>query len=49
MKIKFNLDDNLPLKKMLKLYMLTVIGRFVFVEDGKYYPEDFLDECLCEV
>ena len=41
MKIKFNSDDNLPLNKMLKLHMLTVIVRFVFQEDGKYYPQFF--------
>ena len=29
--------------------MLTVIVRSVFEEDGKYYPQVFLDECLCEV
>ena len=40
MKIKFNSDDNLPLNKMLKLCMLTVIVRSVF-EDGKYYPQVF--------
>ena len=40
-KIKFNSDDNLPLNKMLKLHMLTVIVRFVFQEDGKYYPQFF--------
>ena len=49
MKIKFNSDDNLPLNKMLKLHMLTVIVRSVFEEDGKYYPQVFLDECLYEV
>ena len=37
MKIKFNAGDNLPLNKMLKLHMLTVIVRSVFEEDGKYY------------
>ena len=26
--------------------MLTVIARSVFQEDGKYYPQVFLDECL---
>ena len=46
---KFNSDDNLPLNKMLKLYMLTVIVRSIFEEDGEYYPQVFLDECLCEV
>ena len=29
--------------------MLTVIVRSVFEEDGKYYPQVFLDECLYEV
>ena len=46
---KFNSDDNLPLNKMLKLHMLTVIVRSIFEEDGEYYPQVFLDECLCEV
>ena len=46
MKVKFNSDDNLPLNKMPKLHMLTVIVRSVF-GDGKYYP--FLDEPLYEV
>ena len=29
--------------------MLTVIVRCVFEEDGKYYLQVFLDECLYEV
>ena len=29
--------------------MLTIIVRFAFEEDGKYYPQVFLDECLYEV
>ena len=49
MKIKLNSEDNLPLNKMLKLHMLTVIVRSVFKEDSKYYPQDCLDECLYEV
>ena len=49
MKIKFNSDDNLPLNKMLKLHNLTIIVRAVFEEDGKYYPQVFLDECLYEL
>ena len=46
MKIKFNSDDDLPLNKLLKLHNLTIIVRSVFEEDGKYYPQLFLDECL---
>ena len=49
MKIKFNSDDDLPLNKILKLHILTIIVRFAFDEDGKYYPKIFLDECLYEV
>ena len=48
MKIKFNSDDNLPFKKMLTFHMLTVIVRSVF-EDGKYYPQVFLNKYLCDV
>ena len=48
MKIRSNSDDNLPLKKQLKFMSLTIIVRTVFEEDGKYYPQIFLDECLYE-
>ena len=47
-KIKFNSDDDLSLNKILKLHMLTITVRSVFEEDGKYYPQVFLDECLYE-
>ena len=49
MRIKFNSHDDLLLNKILKLRMLTIIVRFVFEEDGKYYPQVFLDDCFCEV
>ena len=49
MKIKFNSDNDLPLNKTLMLYNLTIIVRFVFDEDGKYYPQVLLDECLYEL
>ena len=49
MKIEFNSDHDLPLNKILKFHMLTIIVRSVFEEDGKYYPQVFLDECLYEV
>ena len=41
MKIKFSYDDNLPLNKTLKLHDITIVIRFVFEEDGKYYPKVF--------
>ena len=48
-KIKFISDDNLPLNEILKLHVLTVIVRSAFKEDGKYYSQVFLDECLYEL
>ena len=49
MKIKFNSDENLPLNKILKLHNVTIVVRYVFQEDGKYYLQVFLDECLYEL
>ena len=49
MKIKFDSDEDLPLNKQLKFLSITIIVRSVFEEDGKYYPQVFLDECLYEV
>ena len=49
MKIKFNTDDNLPLNKPLKLHLLTIIVRCIFEEDGKFYPQLHLDDCLYEL
>ena len=49
MKINFSSDDDLPLNKQLIFFILTTIVRTVFEEDGKYYPQIFLDEYLYEV
>ena len=35
MKIKFDSDNNLPLNKVLKFRVLTIIIRNVFEKDGK--------------
>ena len=48
MKLKFYSDDNLPLNKILKFSVLTIIIRHVFEKDGKCYPQIFLDYCLYE-
>ena len=39
MKIKFDSDDSLPLNKQLKFLSVTIVIRFVFEEDGKYYSQ----------
>ena len=49
MKIKFNSDDNLPLNKPIKFHAMTIIIRSVFEEDGKLYPQVFLDGALYEL
>ena len=46
MKIKFNLDEELPLNKMIESPTMTIVVRAVFHENNKYYPQVFLDECL---
>ena len=49
MKIKFNSSDNLPLNKQLKFHNMTRTIRSVFEEDGKLYPQVFLDDTLYEL
>ena len=49
MKIKFNSDDNLPLNKPLTFHNMTITIRFFFEEDGKLYPQFFLDDTLYEL
>ena len=49
MKIKFNCDDDLPLNKPLKFHNMTIIITSVFQEDGKLYPQVFLDDTLYEL
>ena len=49
MKIKFNTDDNLPLTRKLKFHNMIITVRSVFEEDGKLYPQVFLDDTLYEL
>ena len=37
-KIKFNLDDELPLNKAIEITSMIIILRTVFYENNKYYP-----------
>ena len=46
MKIKFISDHDSPLKKQLNFHAMTIIIRSFFEENGKYYPQIFLDECF---
>ena len=49
MKIKINSDENLPLNKQLKFHNKAITIRSVFEEDGKFYPQVFLDDTLYEL
>ena len=46
MNIKFNSVDELPLNKTIEIPTITIVGRAVFHENSKYYPQVFLGECL---
>ena len=46
MKIKFELDDELPLNKTIEICSMIIVVRAVFHDNNKYYPQVFLDECL---
>ena len=48
-KIRFKSNDDLPLNKPIKLRLLTIIIRSVFSENGKFYPQLFLDDALYEL
>ena len=49
MKIKFDLDSNLPLNKTIETPVVTIVVRAVFHENNKYYPQFFLYECLYKI
>ena len=49
LKIKFNSDDDLPLNKQLRFHNMIITIRSVFQEDGKLYPQVFLNETLYEL
>ena len=38
MKVKCNLDDGLPLNRLLELHMSAIVFTSVFEEDAKFYP-----------
>ena len=49
MKIKFDSDDDLPLNKQLKFPTMAIVVRSVFEDEGKFYLQVYLDECLFEL
>ena len=41
-KMKFDSDDELPLKKMVEIPIMTIVVRAVFLENKKILPTRFL-------
>ena len=48
-KIKCDSDDELPLSKTIEIPTITIVVRAIFLENNKYYPQVFLDECLYKI
>ena len=48
-RIKFNLDDELPLIKTIEVSTLTIVVRATFLGNNNYYPQVFFDECLYKI
>ena len=46
MKITFDLDNELSLNKSIEIPSMIIVVTVIFLENNKYYQEDFLDECL---
>ena len=47
--IRFITDDSLPLGKLVYFPTMTVIIRCIFKQDGVYYPQVYLDDCLYQI
>ena len=46
---RFESNDDLPMNEPIRLHLLTIIIRYVFIEDGKFYPQLFLNDALYEL
>ena len=44
--IRFSSDIDLPLEKLIEFKVLTIIIKCIIKKNDKYYPENYLDECL---
>ena len=49
MKIKFESNDNLPIDNIVNMHQVTIIIRSAFAQNGKFYPQLFLDDALYEL
>ena len=49
MKIKLESNDNLSTDNIVNMHLVTIIIRSVFAQNGKFYPQLFLDDALYEL
>ena len=49
MRTKFESNDNLPTDNTVNMHLVTIIIRSIFAQNGKFYPELFLDDALHEL
>ena len=49
MRIKLESNDNLPTDNIVNMHQVTIIIRSVFAQNGKFYPQLFLDDALYEL
>ena len=45
-KNRFESKEDLPLNRMLKFHLMTIIIKCILQEDGTFPPQFFLDDCL---
>ena len=49
MKIKFESNDNLQIDNIVNMHQVAIIIRSIFVQNGTFYPQLFLDDALYEL
>ena len=48
-KIKSLSDDSIPLNKLIYFSTITVVIRCAFKQNGVFYPQVYLDDCLYQI
>ena len=48
-KIRFLSDDSLPLNKLIYFPTLTIVIRCIFKQNGVFYRQVYLDDCLYQI
>ena len=49
MRIKFESNDNLATDNIVNIHLVRIVITSVFAQNGKFYPQLFLDDALYEL